>query len=202
VTDGDPPARERILLAAERLFAEHGFDRTTTARLATAAGVPQGLIFYHFGTKQDLLLSLVRERSDTALAELGAPVGGDPHEAVAEVWRRLRDLLGTPSPLHRIVFRELDTHPALREHAQQLEREISEQVAGLLAGAVGRPGPPGPELLAAARMLAVTASVAAITHGDGGRGLDPGVVAQLLVDGLGGGADRATGRAGRAARPG
>jgi AcrR family transcriptional regulator len=182
----DPSARERILLAAERLFAEHGFDRTTTARLATAAGVPQGLIFYHFGTKQDLLLSLVRERSDTALAELGAPVAGDPHEAVAEVWRRLRDLLGTPSPLHRIVFRELDTHPALREHAQQFQRDTGVEVARLLGAALGRDGAPGPELLAAARMLTVSASVAAITHGDGGRGLDPHVVARFLVDGLGG----------------
>jgi AcrR family transcriptional regulator len=184
----DPSARERILLAAERLFAEHGFDRTSTARLAGAAGVPQGLIFYHFGTKQDLLLSLIRERSATAFAELAPPVAADgPHEAVAELWRRLRDLLGTPSPLHRIVFRELDTHPALREHAQQFERETSEKVARLLAVAIGRPGARGAELLAAARMLTVTASVAAITHGDGGEGLEPDVVARLLLDGLGAG---------------
>jgi AcrR family transcriptional regulator len=181
---GDPSARERILLAAERLFAEHGFDRTSTARLATAAGVPQGLIFYHFGTKQDLLLSLVRERSDTALAELAAPVAADPHAAVADLWRRLRDLLGTPSPLHRIVFRELDTHPALREHAQGFERETAEKVARLLGTALGRAGEPDAELLAAARMLTVTASVAAITHGDAGAGLDPDVVARLLLDGL------------------
>jgi AcrR family transcriptional regulator len=183
----DPSARERILLAAERLFAEHGFDRTSTARLAGAAGVPQGLIFYHFGTKQDLLLSLIRERSATAFAELAPPVAADgPHEAVAELWRRLRDLLGTPSPLHRIVFRELDTHPALREHAQQFQRDTGEKVARLLGAALGRDGAPGPELLAAARMLTVSASVAAITHGDGGRGLDPHVVARFLVDGLGG----------------
>jgi AcrR family transcriptional regulator len=183
----DPSARERILLAAERLFAADGFDRTSTTRLATAAGVPQGLIFYHFGTKQDLLLSLVRERAGSALAELSPadPAPDDPRRAVAELWRRLRDLLGTPSALHRIVFRELDTHPALREHALTFERETAEKVAHLLGDALGRPGEPGPELLAAARMLTVTASVAAITHGDGGEGLDPDVVGRLLVDGLG-----------------
>lgn len=183
----DPSARERILLAAERLFAEHGFDRTSTARLATAAGVPQGLIFYHFGTKQDLLLSLIRERADTALAEL-APAGAaddDPHRAVADLWRRLRDLLGTPAPLHRIVFRELDTHPALREHAREFERTTTEQVGAHLARAIGYAGPATAEVLAAARMLTVTASVAAITHGDGGQELDPDVVARLLLEGLG-----------------
>jgi AcrR family transcriptional regulator len=186
VTDGDPPARERILLAAERLFADHGFDRTSTARLAEAAGVPQGLIFYHFGTKQDLLLSLVRERSDSALASFPPSlVGGDPYEAVADLWRRLRELLGTPSRLHRIVFRELDTHPVLREHALEFERHFASEVARYLAMAIGRGGEPTAELHAAARMLTVTASVAAITHGDAGQGLDPSGVARLLVDGLG-----------------
>ena len=45
-----PSAQERILAAAEKLFAERGFDRTSTARIATEAGVPHGLIFYHFKT--------------------------------------------------------------------------------------------------------------------------------------------------------
>ena len=39
---GEPTARERILTAAGQLFAERGFDRTPTARIAAKAGVPHG----------------------------------------------------------------------------------------------------------------------------------------------------------------
>jgi AcrR family transcriptional regulator len=184
-TRADGSGRERILAAAEELFAEHGFDATSAARLARAAAVPQGLIFYHFGTKRDLLLHLVRERSDTALTSLlPDPLPSDLHDAVAELWARLRDQLGTPTRLHRIVFRELESHPELREHALQFERDTIARVAGYLAAACGHEGPPTPAQLAAARLLTVAASVASITHGDGGHGLAPDVVADLLTHGL------------------
>ena len=69
----DLSARDRILEAAERLFAEQGFDRTSTARIAAAASVPHGLIFYHFKTKMDLLLAVVRDREVLALDNLLPP---------------------------------------------------------------------------------------------------------------------------------
>ena len=54
--------RTRILDAAEELFAEDGFDATPTARIADAAAVPKGLVFYYFPRKIDLLLTLLQER--------------------------------------------------------------------------------------------------------------------------------------------
>jgi AcrR family transcriptional regulator len=181
-----PTARERILSAAEELFAEHGYDRTSTARLARAAGVPQGLIFYHFGTKQDLLLSLLRERAGSTLAELAPNTPpGDVSAAVAELWRRLRDHLGTPSPMQRIMLRDIDAHPDLRRHAQQFLDDAIDQVAGHLADATGTGHPPTPEQLTAARLLTVTAALSDLTHGDSGADLDPDVVARLLTRGLG-----------------
>lgn len=184
-TDG-PSARDRILSAAEQLFAEHGYDRTSTARLARAAGVPQGLIFYHFGTKQDLLLSLLRERAGSTLAELAPDTPpGDAPAAVAELWRRLRDHLGTPSPMQRIMLRDIDAHPDLRRHAQQFLEDAIEQVAGHLADAVGTGRPATPEQRVAARLLTVTAALADLTHGDSGGDIDPHVVARLLAPGLG-----------------
>lgn len=178
-------ARDRILTAAEELFAEHGYDRTSTARLAQAAEVPQGLIFYHFGTKQDLLLSLLRERAGSTLAELAptAPPGDIP-AAVADLWRRLREHLGTPSGMQRIMLRDIDAHPDLRRHAQQFLDDAIAQVAGHLADAVGNGHPPTPEQLAAARLLTVTAALADLTHGDSGQDLAPETVARLLTPGL------------------
>ena len=47
-------ARERLLHAALRLFAEHGFARTSTREIAEAAAVNIGSISYYFGDKAGL----------------------------------------------------------------------------------------------------------------------------------------------------
>ncbi|MGO9572800.1 MAG: TetR/AcrR family transcriptional regulator [Terriglobales bacterium] len=88
----DQTARGRILAAASKLFAEGGFDRTPTARIAAEARVPHGLIFYHFRTKMDLLLAVVRDDQVTALDSLIPPLaaGTELHQAVAEIWRCLQ----------------------------------------------------------------------------------------------------------------
>ena len=48
------PAADRILSAALAAFAERGFDGATTREIAAAAGVPQGLVTYHYASKQAL----------------------------------------------------------------------------------------------------------------------------------------------------
>jgi AcrR family transcriptional regulator len=47
--------RVRIMSAARRLFAEHGFAGTPTAVVARHAGVSEGIVFHHFGSKAGLL---------------------------------------------------------------------------------------------------------------------------------------------------
>jgi AcrR family transcriptional regulator len=52
--------RERILKSAERLFAEHGFDRVTMPMIAAASGITAGAIYKHFESKSDLFFEVVR----------------------------------------------------------------------------------------------------------------------------------------------
>lgn len=47
--------RGRILDAAERLFAEHGFDGTSIREVTRAADVNVAAVHYHFGSKEALL---------------------------------------------------------------------------------------------------------------------------------------------------
>jgi AcrR family transcriptional regulator len=47
-------SRDAILDAAERLFANSGFDGTSMRSIAEAADVAQALLHYHFGTKERL----------------------------------------------------------------------------------------------------------------------------------------------------
>jgi TetR/AcrR family transcriptional regulator len=66
------PAPERILSAALSAFAERGFEGATTREIAAAAGVPQGLIAYHFESKQALWEAAV----DAVFGELAREFGG------------------------------------------------------------------------------------------------------------------------------
>lgn len=75
--------RQGILLAAERLFARHGFHAVSMRDIASEAGVPVALVSYHYGGKQELYhaifeswLPTVQQRRallDAALAEAAPP---------------------------------------------------------------------------------------------------------------------------------
>lgn len=54
-------ARQRLLAAGLRLFAEHGFEKTSVRALAQAAGVNIGAISYYFGDKEGLYETLFTE---------------------------------------------------------------------------------------------------------------------------------------------
>jgi TetR/AcrR family transcriptional regulator len=62
--DGDLGGRERLLQAAVTLFAAKGYAATTVRDILRAAGVTAPVLYYHFGNKEGLFLSLVREGSD------------------------------------------------------------------------------------------------------------------------------------------
>lgn len=57
------PALDKILQAAEVEFAEKGFDGASMKALAVRAGVSQSLLHYHFGSKERLYETVIRERS-------------------------------------------------------------------------------------------------------------------------------------------
>jgi len=55
--------RERLLNAAEQLFAEHGVSGTTLRALTKAANVNLAAVHYHFGGKEGLLDAVVERRA-------------------------------------------------------------------------------------------------------------------------------------------
>jgi TetR/AcrR family transcriptional repressor of nem operon len=65
----DPQAvRARILDAAADLFQDHGYAQTTTDIVRKAAGVSGGALHYHYPTKKDLGLAVIRDRVGPAVA--------------------------------------------------------------------------------------------------------------------------------------
>lgn len=57
--------RERILDAAETVFADKGFDGATMRDIALAAGQPLGLVHHHGGGKEGLFHQTVARRAET-----------------------------------------------------------------------------------------------------------------------------------------
>lgn len=62
--------KDAILQATQDLFAEKGFDGTSTAEIAQRAGVAHGTVFHHFKTKENLLLELGEALVDAYFAGL------------------------------------------------------------------------------------------------------------------------------------
>ena len=63
-TEGGDQTKEKILTAAEKLFAKNGFDGVSMRDVGRAAEVPFALITYHFHTKLGLYQALFRRRQD------------------------------------------------------------------------------------------------------------------------------------------
>lgn len=63
--------RKLILAAARKLFSKKGFEETFVGDIAKQAGVSEGIVFHHFGSKRDLFGCLAeeygREAAETSL---------------------------------------------------------------------------------------------------------------------------------------
>ena len=60
---GAPDTADRLLDAAEALFAERGFYGVTTREVSAAAGVDDALIYYHFSSKKGLFDAVFSRRA-------------------------------------------------------------------------------------------------------------------------------------------
>lgn len=137
--DGD--ARQLILDAAETLFAAQGFDATPTAALAAAAGVPKGLVFYYFPTKNAILSALMRERvPEHPIDDLGAVVApGDPAASLINLDSAINLRDHHSSVLRVIMWREADTHPDVRRTLRVLRDQLLDATARVLQASVPTP---------------------------------------------------------------
>ncbi|MFI6297808.1 TetR family transcriptional regulator [Nonomuraea sp. NPDC050790] len=74
--------RQRLLHAAADAFAERGYDGTRVADIAAAAGVSNGALYAHFGSKADLLVAALRAHGPRLLAEL---LTAEPERSITDL---------------------------------------------------------------------------------------------------------------------
>lgn len=86
--------RERLLSAATAEFMRAGIAAADTAAIAAAAGVAHGTFFFHFPTKEHVLLEL-EKREETRMAAELTRAFGKPHsvrDTLSECFRVLEKL--------------------------------------------------------------------------------------------------------------
>jgi AcrR family transcriptional regulator len=64
--------RDLILHCAAQLFASKGYRETSIAELAQVSGVAEGTIFYHFKTKDGVLLAIIEDLKDEITGKFDA----------------------------------------------------------------------------------------------------------------------------------
>ena len=101
--------RQRVLEAAEAVFAEHGYHEASIVKITEAAGVGQGTFYLYFSSKQEAFDELVRD--------LNRRVRHAMKEASSKGKTRLEaEVLGFGA-----YFRFTAEHPALYRIIRQAE---------------------------------------------------------------------------------
>lgn len=87
-----PDTRMSVLEAAKKVLRQSGYAKLSTRDVAAAAGVPLSQIYYHFGSKQGMVLALF-EYLNAQLLDRQASLFGDATLKLSEQWDRACDYL-------------------------------------------------------------------------------------------------------------
>ena len=125
-SNADPSSVERILAAAEALFAEQGFDAVPMNAIAARAGVSKANIFHHFSTKNALYLAVLSSASKESCTRLDALESNEGNfvERLAHYAAGHLDSILSHSHLARLVLRDLLANGPDRG------KDLAEQVLG------------------------------------------------------------------------
>jgi AcrR family transcriptional regulator len=89
-TETQPSTRDRILDIALDLFTEQGFDATSLRQIAERLGVTKAALYYHFESKDDILMALhmrLHEFGRNALQRMA----NDEEPVTLELWGEFLD---------------------------------------------------------------------------------------------------------------
>ncbi|MFC5471089.1 TetR/AcrR family transcriptional regulator [Cohnella suwonensis] len=131
--------QQRIVETAIALFAERGYAHTSTSEIAKHSGVAEGTIFRHYGTKENLLLSVIvpflKESMPSLAEEISEQVDprgfGSFGEFVRALIRNRFEFLMANREIFRVVAKEM-------LYRDELRAELFPHVGGAIFGFLGR----------------------------------------------------------------
>lgn len=128
--------RERILDAAERVFARSGFYQSRVSEIARDAGVADGTIYLYFKSKDDLLISLFESRMERVNQRMAAALAGQasPTDKLMALVRTHLGLVRDKPALAEVLTIELrQSTKFMKEYANPRFGEFLKLVATVIA---------------------------------------------------------------------
>jgi AcrR family transcriptional regulator len=90
---GGPSPRDRLLAAAVDHILAHGLSDLSLRELAAAIGTSHRMLLYHFGSKEGLIVAVIRTVEDAQRAAFAAldTASLSPADAMRAMWARFTD---------------------------------------------------------------------------------------------------------------
>jgi AcrR family transcriptional regulator len=139
--------RRRLLELGADLFARHGYEELSMARIAREAGISKALLYHYFPSKQAYFAATL-EQAAVELAEVTRPdPGKQPVEQLAEALDAYLGWVERHMGAYDKLIRSVGAVPEVRELVERVRDETADRIlAGLVPG-----GEPEPALRAAVR---------------------------------------------------
>jgi AcrR family transcriptional regulator len=110
---------DKILQAAQKLFARNGYDGTTTKELAEKAGIAEGTLFRHFTNKKAILVAVATQGWIDLLTDLLTELSEmASYEAISQMMYKRMLRIGDNYDMMRVCFMEVQLHQDLRDRIQ------------------------------------------------------------------------------------
>jgi AcrR family transcriptional regulator len=101
MTDEGVTTRDRLLAGATAYIAQHGFADVSLRELAAALGTSHRMLIYHFGSKAQLFVEIIRAFETEQRLMIGA-FAADPGLSRAEVMRRVWAQVSAPAAADQV----------------------------------------------------------------------------------------------------
>ena len=128
-----PERREQLMDVASKLFAKLGYEATTTAAIAEAAGVTEPILYRHFNSKQEMFIAIVKAMSGQTMQHWEELIAGvtDPAQQIRHISAELPDHMAHLADAYHVLHGALATSrdkkvlTVIKEHYAEIERFFS-----------------------------------------------------------------------------
>lgn len=132
--------RMELVRAAAKLFRDQGYERTTVRDLGNAVGLQSGSLFYHFRTKEEILVAVMALGITATTEQLGEAIARarHPREKLSALFHvHLSSLLGDNQAALEVMLYEWRSVSAaakpglivLRDRYEALWQEVLDEAA-------------------------------------------------------------------------